>query len=319
MDKIIEAKRVFNTEIEALKKTRDSLGEIFNTIVDNIISCKGKIVVTGVGKPGHIASKMAATFSSLGTPSFFLHPDEAMHGDLGMISAEDVVIAISYSGESEEIIGILSAVKYIGAKLIGITGNAKSTLAKESDIVQILPQFEEACHFGFAPTSSTTVEMCYGDALAVVASEIYGFSEIDFGRIHPGGVLGKKTRFRVGELMKTGLLNACIYEDASVKDAIVELAKKKLGMVNVLKKTGEFVGIISGGDLYRAMEKEVDIYSSDVRAIVTRNPIIIDEDKLAIDALNIMKEKNIIGMPVINNGEIKGTITMQDIMASGIV
>ena len=319
MDRLLEAKEVFNKEIDALIKTRDALDGNFEKIVDFIINCEGKVVVTGVGKPGHIAKKMAATFSSLGTPSFFLHPDEAMHGDLGMLSSNDIVIAISYSGESEEVTRILSVVKYIGAKIVGITGNENSTLAKNSDIVQILPKFDEACHLGFAPTSSTTVEMCYGDALAIVASKTYGFSEKDFGTIHPGGVLGKKTHLHVRDLMKAGDMNASIFDDESVKDVIVELSRKKLGLVNVFKRSGEYVGIISGGDLYRALEKEIDIYSTKLLSMITFKPITISKDSLAIEALMMMKRKQIIGMPVIDNGVLEGTITMQDIMASGIV
>ena len=174
MDKLAEGRRVFDIEIEALKKTRDALDETFVKILDVVTGCKGKVVITGMGKPGHIATKLAATFASLGTPSFFLHPGEAMHGDLGMISENDVVIAISYSGESDEIIKILPNIKMIGATLVGISGNGNSTLAYASDIVQILPKFKEACYLGLAPTSSTTSVLCYGDALAVVASGIYG-------------------------------------------------------------------------------------------------------------------------------------------------
>ena len=173
MNTLQEGKKVFRIEIEALKKTMDMLDETFLEIVNLIVSCSGKVIITGMGKPGHIAAKIAATFASLGTSSFYLHPAEAMHGDLGMVSKEDVVIAISHSGESDEIIRILPGIKLIGAALVGITGNSNSTLARNADIVQVLPEFNEACHLGLAPTSSTTVARCYGDALAVVASEIY--------------------------------------------------------------------------------------------------------------------------------------------------
>lgn len=319
MDRLQEAKRVFDIEIDALRKTRDCLNEVFLSAVEIITKCKGKVVVTGVGKPGHIASKMAATFASLGTPSFFLHPDEAMHGDLGMVSEDDVVIAISYSGESDEITRILSAVKMIGAKLIGITGKENSTLAKACDVVQVLPQFIEACHLGVAPTASTTVELCYGDALAVVASEVYGFSTADFGKYHPAGVLGKKMHLKVNELMKTGNQNAIVFNDVNLKDVIVELSKKKLGMVNVFNRAGDYLGIITGGDLYRALESECDIYTYEVDSLVTRLPITIAPDRLAIEALNIMKENNIISIPVLENGGLIGTIIMQDLLSAGLV
>lgn len=193
MDKISEGRRVFEIEIDAMTKMRDALDDTFIKVLDLITNCKGKVIITGMGKPGHIGTKMAATFASLGTPSFFLHPGEAMHGDLGMVSEDDVVIAISYSGESDEIVKILPNIKMIGATLVGITGNEKSSLAQASDIVQILPPFEEACYLGLAPTSSTTVELAYGDALAVVASAINGFKNSDFLKFHPAGFFGKKT------------------------------------------------------------------------------------------------------------------------------
>ena len=175
MDRLAEGKRVFDIEIAALEKIRDALDETYLQILDLITNCEGKVIITGMGKPGHIAAKLAATFASLGTPAFRLYPAEAMHGDLGMVSANDVVIAISFSGESDEIVRILPNIKMIGAKLVGLTGNPNSTLAKESDIVQVLPEFEEACYLGLAPTSSTTAALCYGDSLAVVASGVYGF------------------------------------------------------------------------------------------------------------------------------------------------
>ena len=214
MDIIKEAHHVFDTEIDALKKMRDNLDSIFCTIVEKIVACEGKIIFCAIGKPGHVATKIAATFSSLGTPAVFLHPAEAMHGDLGMISEQDIVIIISYSGESDEIINILPNIKLIGADIIAITANGESTLAKNADIIQVLPQFEEACRMGLAPTSSTTVEMCYGDALAVVASLIYGFDKVDFGKLHPAGALGKKLILKVKDLMHSGEENALIRKDA---------------------------------------------------------------------------------------------------------
>lgn len=192
MDRLAEGKRVFDIEIEALQKTRDALDETYVQILDLITNCSGKVIVTGMGKPGHIAAKLAATFASLGTPAFRLHPAEAMHGDLGMVSPNDVVIAISFSGESDEIVRILPNIKLIGATLIALTGNPSSTLAKAADVVQVLPKFEEACYLGLAPTSSTTAALCYGDSLAVVASGVYGFKDENYAMFHPAGSLGKK-------------------------------------------------------------------------------------------------------------------------------
>ncbi len=319
MDKLAEGRRVFDIEIDVLKKTRDALDETFIKILDLVTSCKGKVIITGMGKSGHIAAKLAATFASLGTPSFCLHPGEAMHGDLGMISENDVVIAISYSGESDEIVKTLPNIKMIGATLIGITGNANSTLAHTSDIVQILPKFREACYLGLAPTSSTTSVLCYGDALAVVASGVYGFKDADFGKFHPAGALGKKLILKVDDLMANGTNNAKVHVNVTLKDAIVELSKKGLGVVSIVDDKDTLLGVITDGDLRRQLEKEADIYSLKVENVMTKTPITIQTGKLAVEALNILKRKNISCMPVIADSKIIGTIRLQDIVGVGIV
>lgn len=319
MDKLTEARRIFDIEIEALEKTRDSLGDTFIKILDLVTSCKGKVIITGMGKPGHIGHKIAATFSSLGTPSFFLHPAEAMHGDLGMVSGNDLVIAISYSGESDEIIRILPNIKMIGATLVAMTANANSTLALASDIVQVLPDFKEACYLGLAPTSSTTVELCYGDALAVVASGVYGFKDVDFGKFHPAGTLGKELILKVDDLMSGGLLNAKVYDGCTLKDAIIELSMKGLGAVSIVDDSENLIGIITDGDLRRQLEKGVDIYSLDVRDVMTQNPVTIQTGKLAVEALRVLKGKNISCLPVIACGKLVGMIRLQDIIGCGIV
>lgn len=319
MDKLAEGTRVFDIEIEALQRTRDALDDTFVEILDLITGCRGKVIMTGMGKPGHIATKLAATFASLGTSSFYLHPGEAMHGDLGMVSDSDVVIAISYSGESDEIVRILPNIKMIGAKLVGITGNAGSTLAQASDIVQVLPEFEEACYLGLAPTSSTTSILCYGDALAVVASRLHGFKDEDFGRFHPAGSLGKKLILRVEDLMAAGDRNAAVGEDTTLKDAIVELSKKGLGLVNILGGNGELRGVVTDGDLRRQLEKGADIYSLHVQNVMTKTPTAIESGKLAVEALGILKRKNISCMPVVERNKVVGTIRLQDIIGVGIV
>lgn len=319
MDKLAEGKRVFDIEIKALEKTRDALDDAFVNILDLITKCEGKVIITGVGKPGHISSKLAATFSSLGTPSFCLHPGEAMHGDLGMISANDVVIAISYSGESDEIVRILPNIKMIGATLVGITGNVSSTLAKASDVVQVLPKFDEACYLGLAPTSSTTSVLCYGDALAVVASGIYGFKAIDFGRFHPAGVLGKKLILKVDDLMAQDDKNSKVHVCAPLKDAIIELSKKGLGAVSVVNENDKLMGVITDGDLRRQLEKGVDVYSLQVEEVMTKKPYVIERNKLAVEALNIMKAKNISCLIVVDEDRAIGTIRIQDIIGEGIV
>ena len=319
MDRLAEGKRVFDIEIAALEKTREALDETFLEILDLITNCQGKVIITGIGKPGHIAAKLAATFASLGTPAFRLHPAEAMHGDLGMVSPNDVVIVISFSGESEEIVRILPNIKLIGATVVGLTGNPNSTLARTADVVQVFPEFEEACYLGLAPTSSTTAALCYGDSLAVVASGIYGFNDENFALFHPAGSLGKKLILRVCDLMSEGEKNSAVHVSVPLKDAIIELSKKGLGAVSVVDDEKQLLGIITDGDLRRQLEKGVDVYSLKVEDIMSSNPMVIHKDKLAIEALTIMKQKNVSCLPVIEDGKAIGTIRLQDIIGVGIV
>ena len=320
MDNLQEARNVFDIEIKALEKTRDSLDDVFLKILQMVVDCKGKVVVTGMGKPGHVAKKMAATFASLGTPSFFLHPGEAMHGDLGMISESDLVIAISYSGESDEIIKILPNIKLIGAQLVGITGNAHSTLAQVADVVQVLPEFEEACHLGLAPTSSTTVALCYGDALAVAASRIYGFKKEDFGKFHPAGALGKKLILKVGNLMAKGEDNPKVLKGTLLMDAIDVMSHKGLGVVSVVDEKEHLVGFITDGDLRRLIEKKVDFYNETVDNFMIKSPLRTTEDILAVQALNFIREHRINNLPVVDDNNILvGTLTWQMIIRAGIV
>lgn len=320
MDILTEGKRVFDTEITALKKTRDALDEIFVQIFKIVQTCSGKVIFTGMGKPGHIATKLAATFASLGTPSFYLHPAEAMHGDLGMVSEEDVVIAISYSGESDEIVRILPNIRMIGATIIGITGNADSTLAKFSDIFQVLPEFEEACALGLAPTSSTTAVLCYGDALAVVASEAAGFTESDFGRFHPAGALGKRLILKVKDLMAKDEDMPYVFENTLLMNAITVMSKKGLGVVAVVNEEMKLLGIITDGDLRRIIERHIDIYSVMVTEVMTLEPKTFQPDKLAVDALRYIKQNKINNLPVVDEHNILcGMITWQLIIRAGIV
>ena len=319
MDKLAEAKRVFNIEITALEKTRDALDNTYIQILDLITHCDGKVIITGMGKPGHIAAKLAATFASLGTPSFHLHPAEAMHGDLGMVSSNDVVIAISFSGESDEIVRILPNIKMIRAKLVGLTGNPNSTLAKACDVVQVLPKFEEACYLGLAPTSSTTAALCYGDSLAVVASGIYGFKDSNYALFHPAGSLGKKLILKVEDLMAKDDKNAKVHVNVPLKDAIIELSKKGLGAVTVVDDNDNMLGVITDGDLRRQLEKGVDVYKLKVEDIMSKFPSTISREMLAVDALKVMKEKNISCLLVTKGNRAIGTIRLQDIIGVGIV
>lgn len=320
MDFLTEGKRVFEIEIEALQRTKDALDDTFVDILDAVQTCSGKVIFTGMGKPGHIATKLAATFASLGTPSFYLHPGEAMHGDLGMVSEDDVVIAISYSGESDEIIRILPNIRMIGATIIGITGNASSTLAKFSDVLQVLPEFDEACALGLAPTSSTTAVLCYGDALAVVASEAAGFSESDFGKFHPAGALGKKLVLRVKDLMVKEDEIPYVFEESLLIDAIAVMSKKGLGVVSIVNESMVLQGIITDGDLRRIIEKRIDLYKAKVCEVMVRNPKRYKPEKLAVDALHYIKENRINNLPIVDDNDLLcGTITWQMIIRAGIV
>ncbi|MEH6908896.1 KpsF/GutQ family sugar-phosphate isomerase, partial [Neobacillus drentensis] len=239
IDILSESKFVFETEVNAINLVKDALDESFVRIVELISNCNGKVIVTGMGKPGHVSRKIAATMSSLGTSSFFLHPAEALHGDLGMISANDIVIAISYSGESEEITRILPNIKLIGATLIGISGNQNSSLVKYSDYSFVFPKFKEACSMNLAPTSSTTVEMVLGDALAVCLSKIYGFHERNYALYHPAGSLGKKLLVKVSDIMHTGNKNAVVKAGTKLNEAIIEMSTKAIGIINILNEKNE--------------------------------------------------------------------------------
>ena len=320
MDRLAEGKKVFDTEIAALEKTRDALGEEYLQILDLITGCKGKVIITGMGKPGHIAAKLAATFASLGTPAFRLHPAEAMHGDLGMVSPEDVVIAISFSGESNEIVAILPNIKMIGATLVALTGNAKSTLAQAADVVQVLPDFEEACYLGLAPTSSTTAALCYGDSLAVVASGIYGFKDENFAMFHPAGSLGKKLILKVDDLMAHDAEIPKIRSGALLMDAIPEMSKKGFGLICIVDEEDKLLGLICDGDLRRIIERKVDIYSVAVDEVMIQNPKRTTKDTLAVDALRFIKQHSINNLPVVDEKDrVVGTITWQQIVKAGIV
>lgn len=314
-----EGRRVIGAEIEALETVRRSLDETFLAILDAILTCEGKLVITGMGKPGHIAKKLAATFSSLGTPSFFLHPAEAMHGDLGMVDRRDVVMAISYSGESDEIVRILPNIKMIGAKLVAITGNRSSTLARAAEIVQILPEFKEACHLGLAPTSSTTAVLAYGDALAVAASVDHGFKDVDFGKYHPAGSLGKKLVLRVEDLMATGEDVPRVGPDSLLVDAIREMSGKRLGAVVIADVQGKIEGIITDGDLRRLVEARRDVYAVASGEVMTRNPKTIDGRSMAVDALRQIHDQDVNCLPVVEDGRLIGLITWQGVVNAGIV
>ena len=318
IDILEEGKKLFDVEIQAMKIVKNALDDKFVEIVKLICDCTGKVVITGMGKPGHIGTKIAATMSSLGTPSFFLHPAEAQHGDLGMLRDNDVVIAISFSGESEEVTRLIPNVKLIGAKLVGISGNENSTLIKNSDYSFVFPPFKEACAMNLAPTSSTTVALAFGDALAVCASRIYGFNEKNFALFHPAGSLGKKLVTKVADLMKFGDKNSVVKVGTSLKDAIVEMSNKALGIVNVVDGD-KLVGVFTDGDLRRALANSIDVYNITIDELMISNPKTTTSDIMAIEALKIMNDNNISALPVVDGGKLVGTIRINDITGMGIV
>ncbi len=319
-DIIQEAKSVFDVEIEALLKTRNVLNQNFEEIINLLLHCKGKVVLTGIGKPGHIATKISATLASLGTPSFFLHPSEALHGDLGKVDARDVVMLLSYSGESEEVVRLLPALKEIKCVTIAITGKEKSTIAKLCDYKFIFPEFEEACYMHLAPTSSTTALLAFGDAMAVVISRIKNYNEDNFALHHPAGALGKKLLVKVKDIMHKDNENAIVIQGESLRNAIVIMTEKGLSIVTVVDEDFRLKGIITDGDIRRMLEKGVDVYTELVDSVMNRNPYWIEQRELAVNALQKMSELKITFMPVLNDEKkIVGSVLMQDIIKAGIV
>ncbi len=317
---IKEAKGIFDTEITALERTRDSLGEEFEAVVKLILECKGKVIITGMGKPGHIGTKIAATLASLGTHAFFMHPGEGMHGDLGMVDNRDVVLLLSYSGESTEVTSLLFTLHEIGCTTVAVTGKRASTLARGCDLVLEFPPFEEACYMHLAPTSSTTALLALGDAIAVVVAKLRNYTKEDFGLHHPAGALGKRLLVRVSDIMHSGEENAVVSSGTTLREAIVEMSRKGLSMVSVEDSEHNLLGIITDGDLRRMLERGVDVYGETVDTVMTPSPRRIGEREMAVDALQKMSDCNITGMPVIDSdGKVVGSVLMQDVYRAGIV
>jgi arabinose-5-phosphate isomerase len=319
-----QAKRVLKIEADAITALISRIDERFEQAVDIVLGCKGRVVVTGMGKSGLIGKKIAATLTSTGTPAQFLHPAEGIHGDLGMVTRGDMVIAISNSGETEEIARMLPSFKRLGIKIIALAGSMDSTLAKNSDVVLDVSVREEACPLGLAPTASTTATLAMGDALAVALLDKRGFKKEDFACFHPGGTLGKRLLLRVADLMHTGSAIPVVSEETMIKDAIYEISSKKMGVTSVLNADGTLVGVISDGDLRRWMEKTgktgENLLTKKAKEVMTRNPRIINRDALAAEAVAIM-EKNSITCLMITNNEMKpeGVIHLHDLLKAGVV
>jgi len=317
---IEEAKKVIRIEAEALQSLADSIDEAFRQAVVMILSCRGRVVVTGMGKSGLIGQKIASTLSSTGTPSIFLHPAEGVHGDLGMIMKGDVVVAISNSGETEEILRILPVIKRLGAHLVSVAGNPASTLARAGDVFLPVTIKEEACPLGLAPTASTTATLALGDALAVALLVERGFREEDFALFHPGGALGKKLLLRVEDLMHSGDAIPLVGTGVLMRDALFVITAKGLGVTGVTDDTGALVGIITDGDLRRALERGVDIMSVSAGEMMTKNPKRILQSELAAKALNVMEEFAITSLFVVgkDSGTPVGIVHLHDLLKAGL-
>ena len=321
---IEQAKRVLRIEADAVAALIDRIDATFERAVDMVLDSKGRVVVTGMGKSGQIGKKIAATLASTGTPALFLHPAEGVHGDLGMVMRGDVVIALSNSGETEEIARMLPSLKRLGIQIIALTGNKESTLAKNSDVVLDVGVKEEACPLGLAPTASTTAALAMGDALAVALLDKRGFRPEDFACFHPGGALGKRLLLRVRDLMHSGKDIPTVSEETLIKDAIFEISSKKMGVTAVLDEAGKLVGVISDGDLRRWMEKTEktgeNLLAKKAGEIMTKNPKVANKDSLAAEAVAIM-EKNSITCLIVADAQKRpeGVIHLHDLLKAGVV
>ena len=314
------ARRVLTIEAEAVLAMRDRLDSQFSDAMALILSCRGRVVVSGMGKSGHVGSKIAATLASTGTPAFFVHPGEASHGDLGMITHEDVCIALSNSGESAELTAIVPLIKRRGARLIAITGNPKSTLAREADVHLDASIAQEACPLNLAPTASTTAALALGDALAIALLEARGFGSEDFARTHPGGSLGRRLLIHVRDIMHQGERLPKVAADALMPLALLEMTRKGLGMTAVVDGEERVLGIITDGDLRRILEKSIDVRSTCVREVMTAGPRCIGPDQLAVVAVENMQSHNINGLLVVDAaGKLVGALNMLDLLRAGVV
>ena len=317
------AREVLRMEAEAILELVPRIDENFAAAVNLILECQGRTVITGMGKSGLIGRKMAATLASTGTPSFYLHPAEGIHGDLGMVTASDVVIALSNSGETGEVLNILPSLRRIGAKIIAMVGNANSTLGKNADVILDVGVSKEACPLGLAPTSSTTAALAYGDALALALLKKHNFTASQFAIFHPGGSLGRKLLLTVGNIMHKGDENPTVLADTTVQEALFVITDKGLGAVSVVDQNGIMQGVLTDGDIRRGLSKGVDFLQRPVSELMTANPKTITEDKLAAQALHLMesnKPKPITVLPVLDeNRKVIGLLHMTDLVRQGVV
>ena len=317
---IKRAKEVLKIERDAIDSLIGRIGAEFKKVVEAIYRTKGRVIVTGMGKPGFIAQKISATLSSLGTPSLYLHPAEALHGDLGRVTKEDIVIALSNSGETEELIKLLPIIRRIGARLICIAGNTRSTLAKNSDFVLDATVKKEACSLGLAPTASTTAMLAMGDALAVALLDRRGFKEKDFALFHPGGILGKRLLLRVEDVMRKGPATPLAGANLAVKDVLLKITRARAGSACIVDKNRKLIGIFTDGDLRRHLETDPNITERKVKEVMTKNPTVIKKNKLAVEALQLLRARKIDEIPVVDdNNRPVGLVDVQDLLKVGLV
>ena len=313
-------KAVIKTEQAALLALTKRIDNKFVDACNIILDCSGRVVVTGMGKSGHIANKIAATLASTGTPSFFVHPGEASHGDLGMITPNDVVIALSNSGETDEIVALLPVIKRLNTPLITLTGNPDSTLAKTSNINIDVSIKKEACPLGLAPTSSTTAALAMGDAIAIALLEVRGFSEDDFALSHPGGTLGRRLLLRVDDIMHTGEDIPKVNENATLGEALIEMSKKGLGVTSIVNNDGTVLGVFTDGDLRRTLDSGVDFKSCHVKDVMTKNGKEIPVNSLAASALALMETHRINALVVIDEkNKLVGMLNMHDLLRARVI
>jgi len=314
------ARRVLAIEADAVHAMIARLDERFLAAVSLILACKGRVIVSGIGKSGHIARKIASTMSSTGTPAYFVHPAEASHGDLGMVRHDDVFIGISYSGESDELLQIVPLVKRQGAKLIAMTGSASSSLARAADVFLDAAVAQEACPLNLAPTASTTAALALGDALAVALLDARGFSADDFARSHPSGALGRKLLTHVSDVMRTGDAVPSVPAGATLADAILEISRKGLGMTAVVDGNRRLVGVFTDGDLRRTMARNADPRGTRIDSVMTREPCAILPEALAVEAVELMERRKITQLPVVDAaGRLVGALNIHDLFRAKIL
>ena len=320
-DKLKElASRVLAIEAEAITRLTTRIDDRFVQACRLMLNCQGRIVVLGIGKSGHIGGKIAATLASTGTPAFFVHPAEASHGDMGMITTQDVVVALSNSGETDEILTLLPLIKRLGAPLICLTGNPVSTLAGAADVHLDVSVTQEACPLGLAPTSSTTATLAMGDALAVALLEARGFTAEDFARSHPGGRLGRRLLLLIDDVMHTGEQMPRSAPDDLLKDALLEMSRKGLGTTVVVDQDERVLGIFTDGDLRRTLDRQVDVHSARVAEVMTHHCKTVAPGTLAAEALRMMQQYKINALPVVNSaGKLAGVLNMHDLLRAGVL